>query len=262
MTGTVATMVIRRWWVLPLLAGFVTALGGCQLVDPAPPPPLLLQRVVVLDGDTFDATTTTGVRVRVRLLGVDAPELAHAGRTAQCGAEAARRQLRRLVQGSTVELVDDPGSDRVDRYDRRLGYVADGYGADVGLAVIKAGVAEAWAPASAAVPSRMSVYLEAQQAAQRAGVGSWQACGGLGRSVSREPRRRRGVQLESGNLAVSHPASGRRTHEQGVSKSNSIPRHPKPLPSRGEKWRSSGGRSALETCFTANCLRSAASSSF
>ncbi len=62
----------------------------------------MVEVVRVLDGDTFDATDSAGGRVRVRLLGIDAPEVAHGESAAECGAAAATRQLGRLVTGRRV----------------------------------------------------------------------------------------------------------------------------------------------------------------
>lgn len=140
-----------------------------------------LHQARVLDGDTFDATDAGGQPVRVRLIGVDAPEIRHGAVAAQCGAVEAQRVLRRLLAAVTsLRLVPDARSAPVDRYGRRLGYVQLGTD-DVGLLLIRAGVVEAWTPHGAAAPTRMSEYLAAQRRAQNAGAGSWRTCGRLGR---------------------------------------------------------------------------------
>jgi micrococcal nuclease len=45
--------------------------------------------VWVLDGDTYDVKLSSGKKVRVRILGIDTPELAHNGEPEQPDAQAA-----------------------------------------------------------------------------------------------------------------------------------------------------------------------------
>jgi endonuclease YncB( thermonuclease family) len=85
--------------------------------------------VDVIDGDTIEVD---GVG-RVRLVGVDTPEIG------DCGYDEARDQLAALVLGESVQLVPAGGDDR-DRYDRLLRYV-DVDGTDAGLLLIEEGLA-------------------------------------------------------------------------------------------------------------------------
>ena len=85
--------------------------------------------VDVIDGDTIDVE---GVG-RVRLVGVDTPEIG------DCGYGEARAQLAALVLGESVVLVPGGVDDR-DRYDRLLRYV-DVDGMDAGLLLIEEGLA-------------------------------------------------------------------------------------------------------------------------
>ena len=157
-------------------------LAGCQLVDAQPEPPRTLAVVAIVDGDTITATTPEGERVRVRLLGIDAPEVAKDGQPAECGAEDARTALASLIEGRDVALSADPASDREDRYGRVLGYLAAGEVEDVGTALIEAGMAAAWWPRNAAEPTRGASYSTAQARAQRHRVGLWGRCASVGRS--------------------------------------------------------------------------------
>ena len=137
--------------------------------------------VTVADGDTFSARDATGGRVRVRILGIDAPETAQEGQQAQCGADQARDALGALLRpGQLVALETDPATETTDRYGRRLAYVnADGR--DVGAELIGAGMVEAWQPRSAAEHGRTDRYRAAQTAAQKARAGLWATCPGIGR---------------------------------------------------------------------------------
>lgn len=54
-------------------------------------PPMSFRNATVesVNGDTFNAAVDGG-RIRVRLLGVDAPELGHNSEVDECGAKAAK----------------------------------------------------------------------------------------------------------------------------------------------------------------------------
>ncbi len=134
----------------------------------------------VADGDTLTGLDGAGQRVRVRLLGVDAPEVAHDGRLGECGATDARNSLERLVLHQRVTLFDDPRADRIDRYGRRLAYVEVG-GVDVALRQVEVGYAAAWYPRGETRPARQASYLDAEQAARKARAGAWATCPSLGR---------------------------------------------------------------------------------
>jgi endonuclease YncB( thermonuclease family) len=94
--------------------------------QPAPPPtPKQLRqrgRVVhIVDGDTIDVRLRSGVKKRIRLLGIDTPEVYG---TVECGGPAASRAMKRLLPLHTrVILLSDTSQDRIDRYGRLLRYV-------------------------------------------------------------------------------------------------------------------------------------------
>jgi micrococcal nuclease len=137
--------------------------------------------VSVADGDTL--TVRDGdTAVKVRLLGIDAPEVAHDGEAADCGGEAAQTGLATLLPpGTGVTVVTDRYADPADAYGRTLAYVASADVADVALALLEAGLVEAWIPSGEPEPERWDEYQAAQKAAERAGQGSWALCGALGR---------------------------------------------------------------------------------
>jgi len=136
--------------------------------------------VRILDGDTLDVRVG-GVVQRVRVLGIDAPETAHDGTPAQCGAVDATVALAGLVPaGTPVTLVQDPRSDPADVYGRWLRYV-EVAGTDVGAELVHQGLAEAWYPAGEPVPARYPGYLVTTTTARVTGTGSWGVCGTVGR---------------------------------------------------------------------------------
>lgn len=166
---------------LPLVAAVAILMGaaGCDRGTAATDPGQHATVEWVNDGDTFTAAAD-GERIRVRLLGIDAPELGHD--VDECGARAAKAALARvLAPGRQVRLVGDPVSDRVDRYGRRLAYVAVEGVDDVALAQLEAGLVEAWYPVGSAAPARFGRYVAAQATAIDSRSGSWPRCGRLGR---------------------------------------------------------------------------------
>lgn len=128
----------------------------------------------VADGDTL--TVAAGERrVRVRLVGVDAPEIY--GDVPQCGGWEATDRARRLVpRGATVRVVTDPTQRRFDRWGRLLGYVfvpgARGARGSVNYRLIREGLArvdtKGWTPFA-----YRRIYVAGQQAAVAEGRGLW-----------------------------------------------------------------------------------------
>lgn len=127
---------------------------------PAGVPTGAAQAVVtgIVDGDTID--TDQG---RVRLLGIDTPE-----RGAPLAELATAMTAKYAVIGSTVWLVQTPGSDPVDRYGRLVRVVYTGAGIDVSAVVTLSGLASA-------MPQYSTDYLDEEAAAKARRVGLWAA---------------------------------------------------------------------------------------
>jgi micrococcal nuclease len=126
-----------------LVALAVVSLFGCGSSSPT------VERggevVRVVDGDTLIASVD-GDTERVRVLGIDTPELAREGAPAECGAEAATVSLRRLAApGADMRLVTDADTGDVrDQYDRLLAFATID-GRDVGLEQLRRGWAHVYA---------------------------------------------------------------------------------------------------------------------
>ncbi len=73
----------------------------------------------VLDGDTLELTDHT----RIRIIGINAPEINHRARSTQAFAAEARTALTALLGQSTHRVALQYGSDRLDRYGRTLAHV-------------------------------------------------------------------------------------------------------------------------------------------
>lgn len=132
----------------------------------------------VSDGDTLRARAADGTDLgRVRLLGIDAPELAHDGRSAQCWGEQARVALGALTPvGAAITLVPDLGQADRDVYGRLLRYVEIG-GADVSAQLLAAGAARIKkVPDGVTPPGRAGTYASTSARAARQHLGLWGAC--------------------------------------------------------------------------------------
>lgn len=129
----------------------------------------------VLDGDTVRARDDTGHPLgRVRLLGIDAPEIAHHNRPGQCWGQEAKQQLLDLAPvGTKVKLVGDDGQPDVDVYGRLLRYLDTPQG-DVSTLLLKAGAAEVHD--SRPDLARAGAHEAAQHSAQTNRSGMWGAC--------------------------------------------------------------------------------------
>lgn len=128
--------------------------------------------VAVVDGDTIDVQTSTGEE-RVRLIGIDTPEISRDGGTDDCYAQEARTYLDQLVYGHDVELVSDPTQADTDQYGRLLRHVLI-EGQSAAQLAIEAGAGTEYTYDSPY--DRRSDYLAAQDRAQDASAGLWSAC--------------------------------------------------------------------------------------
>jgi endonuclease YncB( thermonuclease family) len=135
----------------------------------------------VVDGDTLHVEVA-GEDWSVRLLGVDAPEVAHGSTAADCGGDDATAGLARLAApGTAVTLSFDSRADKQDRYDRYLAYISTAETDDVALRLIADGLVAAWIPSGEPKPDRWADYQAAMDAARTSQAGSWATCETLGR---------------------------------------------------------------------------------
>lgn len=128
----------------------------------------------VLDGDTIQVDLSDGREVRVRFLGISAPEIPHPGKPGECYGKTATRRLEHLLPvGTQVTLVTDPTQDKVDRYGRWLRYV-QAAGRDVGATQIRAGAA--LARDSSTPVARHAMYAQIERHARADNRGLWSSC--------------------------------------------------------------------------------------
>lgn len=156
----------------------VTLLGACSAGSTTPDAGGPNATVVaVIDGDTFDVQVA-GRRERVRLLGIDTPEIAHpafgdrAATTAECyGDEAAAFTAGLLPAGTQVRLERDVVGR--DHFGRLLAHVHRGE-VYVNVELVRRGYAQPLFIAPNAV--NRDVIVAAASAAEAEDVGLWGRC--------------------------------------------------------------------------------------
>jgi endonuclease YncB( thermonuclease family) len=124
----------------------------------------------VVDGDTLDVQIHDGIAhaERIRMIGIDAPEL-HAGdaRQMMLGKRSAEF-LRSLLEATTVTLTF--GTDERDVYGRLLAYLTDEAGDSIQEKILREGMASVYLRFAFAKEAEFIGY---QREAQEAGSGIW-----------------------------------------------------------------------------------------
>jgi micrococcal nuclease len=124
----------------------------------------------VVDGDTIDVRLANGRRERVRLIGIDTPEL----RPAECFGSQAKMRAQQLARGRRVQLIGDPTQDTRDRYRRLLAYVILPGGRDLGRQLIAEGLGNVYVYDRAF--RRLAGYRTAERSAIARHRGLWRSC--------------------------------------------------------------------------------------
>jgi micrococcal nuclease len=154
-------LVLASTCVLCVLAGTATGspTGSFQLRGSV---------VHVVDGDTIDVALDHGARTRIRLIGVDTPE------RGQCFFTRATNVTARLSAEKRVVLRGDATQATHDKYGRLLAYVWLPGGHDLGLQLLRAGVARVYVYDRPF--TRLAVYDRAERAAKRSPTSLWHRC--------------------------------------------------------------------------------------
>ncbi|MBF0219970.1 MAG: thermonuclease family protein [Gammaproteobacteria bacterium] len=119
----------------------------------------------VYDGDTL--TLQSGERVR--LIGLNAPEVARQSRPDDPLSGEAKLFLQQLVEGKRVRL--QPGVERYDKYQRLLAHLFDESGENINAMILREGLAHAMIkPPNSAYSD---IYFAAEAAARQAVKGIW-----------------------------------------------------------------------------------------
>jgi micrococcal nuclease len=124
----------------------------------------------VVDGDTFWASNSVSGEIKVRLIGLDAPEI-HKTAKKEIGfyGTESTNYLQQLIGGKNVKLEFDAG--KYDRYKRVLAYVYLEDGTFVNAELIRQGYATVLT-----VPPNVKYadeFVKLQRKARRSGRGMW-----------------------------------------------------------------------------------------
>jgi micrococcal nuclease len=133
--------------------------------------------VRVIDGDTVDVHLD-GQVVRLRLIGIDTPEVVDPRRPVECFGREASAKAHALLDGQTVAVEADPSQGDADRYGRLLRYIWLPNGHLFNLEMVAQGYAFEY---TYDVPyAYQATFRQAERDAREAQRGLWspQACAG------------------------------------------------------------------------------------
>jgi micrococcal nuclease len=133
--------------ILATVATLIAFVSGCTpftppAADAAPAPTATVLRVV--DGDTLDVKDDHRGRLRVRVLGIDTPEVHRRGWSVGCWGPEAERFASETLTGQRITLTADPTQDATDRYGRTLAYVNLADGRDFSVESVRSGMARSY----------------------------------------------------------------------------------------------------------------------
>jgi micrococcal nuclease len=160
--------------LLPLLSGCVVQDNLTKLVSSAKAtyykPVDYFKVTKVVDGDTLDISYF-GKTERIRLIGINTPEVVDPRRPVECFGKEASAEARKLLEGKLVRIASDPTQDNRDKYGRLLRYVTTQDGLFYNLEIIKRGFAYEY---TYLVPYKYQKdFKTAQSTAQTGKLGLW-----------------------------------------------------------------------------------------
>lgn len=126
----------------------------------------------VVDGDTLKVRTSAGTE-RVRIIGINTPELDHNGGADECYAREATNELEELIGTRGIELRADPSQGDRDKYGRLLRHVTVD-GASVALALIAGGAGHEYTYDKPY--AGQAEYRNAEASARNRASGLWGRC--------------------------------------------------------------------------------------
>lgn len=126
--------------------------------------------VKVIDGDTIDVSIE-GKAERIRLIGVDTPEVVDPRKPVQCFGQEASAKVRKLLDGKKVSLESDQSQGDKDKYGRLLRYMFTKEGINVALEVISSGYGHEY---TYNLPYKYQAdFKSAQKFAEKNSLGLW-----------------------------------------------------------------------------------------
>lgn len=132
---------------------------------------VLANVLFVIDGDTIDVSID-GKKERVRLIGIDAPEMGFENKKEMCFAKESREKLMEFIGEKTVRIASDSTQQNRDVYNRLLRYVYLPDETNVNSLMIEEGYAYEYAYKE--IPYLyQKEFQEAQQKAKSLKLGLW-----------------------------------------------------------------------------------------
>lgn len=124
----------------------------------------------VVDGDTLDVSID-GVITRIRLIGIDTPEVVDPRKPVECFGKEASEKMKELVFGKKVRLKSDSSQGDKDKYGRLLRYIFTEDNANINLQMIIGGYAYEY---TYLVPYQYQAsFKKAEKEAKDNGRGLW-----------------------------------------------------------------------------------------
>ncbi|WP_156160428.1 MULTISPECIES: thermonuclease family protein [unclassified Pseudomonas] len=143
------------------------SLDASAAACPKPSSPETVRVARVVDGDTLKLADGRSVR----LIGVNAPELAHHGRSEEAFAVTAQRRLQQLVAANDGEVGLVAGQQGKDKYGRTLAHAFDGQGNNLESRLLAEGLG--YLVAIAPNTDLTVCQQAAEREARRARLGLW-----------------------------------------------------------------------------------------
>ena len=134
----------------------------------------------VIDGDTVEVRFESGESDKVRIIGVDTPEIFSPNQASEYGSitdldcldkwgDAATKYARDILNNKDIKLVYDSKVQKRDYYDRLLAYI-DVSRQDFGELLLKGGYARVYVEGES---SRKNDYLQLERIAKSSRLGLW-----------------------------------------------------------------------------------------
>jgi micrococcal nuclease len=153
---------------LALFAAFLSPALPAAALDPGEQ--LAIVEAVV-DGDTVDVRLADGRAERIRLIGIDAPEIVEPSQVVQCFSTEANARAHELLDGKQVSVFADPTQETKDQWGRLLAYIWLPDGAQYNYKMVVEGYALEY---TATTPYYFQADFKAgQQTAQAKQLGLW-----------------------------------------------------------------------------------------
>lgn len=140
--------------------------------------------VRVVDGDTIDVSLN-GQTVRIRLIGINAPESVDPTKPTQCYGVEASEAAKKILDGEEVSLESDPSQDYKDKYWRLLRYVYLSDGTNFNQLMLSEG--DAYEYTFIKPYKYQEEFKAAEQSARQAGKGLWSSSTCQGKATSTIP---------------------------------------------------------------------------